>query len=277
MQQYLTLLHKLLTAPVKPSRNDETSHSLFAYNLEFNMQEGFPLVTTKFVSYKNVLSELLWFISGSTDIQDLWSKNCHIWDANYHNEQWQRKIRKYSLPQFSVGYIYGSQWVDFNGSGINQLTNLVHGLRTDPFSRRHVVTAWNPEDLHLMCLPPCHCMFMCDVQEWNGTKLLNMHVTMRSCDVFLGLPYNIASYATLLCMLACCTGMNANTLSMTLVNAHLYSNAIDAAKLQLTREPLPLPSLYLDTRATELCMFTPEDVELCNYNAHKAIKVEMVE
>lgn len=276
MRQYLNLLDKLLTAPVKQGRNGKVQ-SLFAENLRFHMHEGFPLITTKFVSYKTVLAELLWFLSGSTDITQLWNLNCHIWDANFHSENWQNKIKTYNLPRFSTGYIYGAQWRDFNNSGIDQIGNLVDNLKTNPFSRRHVVSAWSPEELELMCLPPCHCMFICDVNAMGNTKFLNMHVTMRSCDAFLGLPFNIASYATLLHMLAQVTGMYATQLSFTLVNVHLYENAVEGAKLQLARSPMQLPELILDSSITDIFAFQREDFYLSNYKYHPAIKVDMVE
>lgn len=253
--QYLGLLqHVLNNGYPKKDRTGTGTLSMFGAQMRFDLTEGFPLLTTKKVHTKSVVHELLWFISGSTNIRYLQANGVKIWDA-------------WADENGDLGRVYGSQWRAFGQSGIDQLTNVVDGIKTNPDSRRHIVTSWNPEDLDKQALPPCHCFFQFDVT--NGR--LNCQLYQRSADLFLGVPFNIASYALLTHMVANVCGLGVGTFVHTLGDAHIYNDHVDQVKEQLTRSVRRPPSLLL-SNVTTLYNYTYDDIQILGYDPHPTIK-----
>jgi len=257
-RQYLALLAEILA--VGDERRDRTgvgALSVFGRQMRFDLAAGFPLLTTKKVHLRSIVVELLWFLAGRTDVAWLRERGCTIWDE-WADENGQ------------LGPVYGKQWRSWaapDGRAIDQIAAVVASIRRDPAGRRHIVTAWNPADIEAMALPPCHCLFQFHV----AGGALSCQLYQRSADMFLGVPFNIASYALLTLMMAKATGLMPGEFIHTLGDAHLYLNHRDQAARQLARQPYPLPTMRLADR-TDLFAFTPEDFTLENYRAHPAIK-----
>ena len=279
MKQYLTALRYILENGVdKQDRTGTGTKAVFGMQLRFNMEDGFPAVTTKKLPWKSVVSELLWFIEGSDDERRLAeilygsrdkSKNT-IWTANAGAEYWKPKAK---FPG-DLGRIYGVQWRRWktpDGREIDQLTEAIKLIKEKPFSRRIIVNAWNTGELDQMVLPPCHTFF----QFFVANNKLSLQMYQRSCDMFLGVPFNIASYSLLLHILAHVTGLKPAEFIHTLGDAHIYHNHIGQVKEQLTRKPFPLPKLFLNPKIKNIDDFTMDDIKLENYQHHPPIKAEM--
>ena len=262
MQQYLDLLDRVLTEGVKKEdRTGTGTISVFGHQMRFNLQEGFPLMTTKRLHLRSIIYELLWFLQGGTNVKYLQDNKVRIWN------EWARE-------DGSLGPIYGYQWRSWpasDGSYIDQITQVIESIKNNPNSRRHLVSAWNVGQLHEMALPPCHILFQFYVAEGK----LSCQLYQRSADIFLGVPFNIASYAILLEMMAQVTGLKAGDFVHTLGDAHIYLNHIDQAKLQLTREPMAVPQIKLNPEINNIFDFTFDDIEIVNYQAHPHIKGEI--
>ena len=255
--QYETFLHHVLHhGKPKADRTGTGTRSVFGYQMRFDLQEGFPLITTKRVHFKSVVAELLWFLSGSTNNNDLEAMGCTIW------REWMR-------PDGDLGPIYGKQFRNWGG-GIDQIANLVEGIKRDPSSRRHVVSAWNPTDIPHMALAPCHCLFQMDVTD----GVLSCQLYQRSADIFLGIPFNIASYAMLCHMSAQQADLEVGDLIWVGGDVHLYKNHIEQAELQLSRGPKPLPTLKLN-KAASMFDYKFEDFGIVGYDSWGAIKAEV--
>lgn len=256
-QQYLDLLAEILAnGTFRQDRTGTGALSVFGRQMRFDLSAGFPLLTTKKLHVKSIIVELLWFLRGDTNIQYLHDHGVSIWD-------------EWADENGDLGPVYGKQWRSWaapDGRSIDQITQLVAGLRANPYSRRHIVSAWNPSEVDDMALPPCHCLFQFFVAEGR----LSCQLYQRSADMFLGVPFNIASYALLTLMVAQATGLQPGEFVHTLGDAHLYKNHMDQAKLQLTRQPLPFPSLTLAPK-TDLFGFEYADFKLENYQAHPGI------
>ncbi len=256
-RQYLGLLAEIMGEGVE--RGDRTGTgtlSVFGRQMRFDLQAGFPLITTKKVHFKSVVLELIWFLAGQTNVAWLRERGCTIWD-------------EWADERGDLGPVYGKQWRSWaapDGRAIDQIARVVQGIREQPESRRHVVSAWNPADLDDMALAPCHCLFQFHVARGR----LSCQLYQRSADVFLGVPFNIASYALLTHMISNVAGLAVGEFVHTLGDAHLYLNHLGQAARQITREPYPLPTLRLADR-TDLFAFVPEDVALEGYRAHPAI------
>jgi thymidylate synthase len=256
-RQYLDLLADILAHGVR--RDDRTgvgTLSVFGRQMRFDLAAGFPLLTTKRVHFKSVVLELIWFLSGSTNVRWLQERGCTIWD------EWADEAGE-------LGPVYGKQWRSWaapDGRTIDQMAGVVRSIRENPASRRHIVSAWNPAEVDDMALPPCHCLF----QFYVADGRLSCQLYQRSADVFLGVPFNIASYALLTAMVAQVTGLEVGEFVHTLGDAHLYLNHVDQARLQLGRSPLPPPRLTLAPRA-DLFAFEPADIALKSYRPHPAI------
>jgi len=259
MRQYLDLLqHVLDQGTAKEDRTGTGTLSVFGYQMRFNLEEGFPLVTTKKLHLRSIIHELLWFLSGDTNIKYLRDNKVTIWD------EWADK-------DGNLGPVYGAQWRSWktaDGRAIDQIKNLVEQIKQNPNSRRHIVNAWNVGEIDKMALPPCHTMF----QFYVACGKLSCQLYQRSADVFLGVPFNIASYALLTLMIAQVTGLKPGEFVHTLGDAHLYSNHLDQTKLQLSRPPRPLPVIKLNAAVKDLFDFRYEDFILENYDPHPAIK-----
>lgn len=257
MQNYHTLLKTILEEGAdKSDRTGTGTRSIFGYQMRFNLQKGFPLLTTKKVHFKSIAHELIWFLKGDTNIKYLKENGVSIWD-------------EWADENGNLGRVYGAQWRDFGG--IDQINDLLHSLKNNPDSRRMIVSAWNPVDVPQMALPPCHTLWQCYVA---GGKL-SLQLYQRSADVFLGLPFNIASYSLLTHMLAQVSGLEVGDLIMTLGDAHLYNNHFEQANLQLTREEKELPTLELNKEINSIFDFKYEDIVVKNYNPHAAIKAKV--
>jgi thymidylate synthase len=259
MRAYLDLLRRILETGVEKSdRTGTGTRSVFGHQMRFDLAEGFPLVTTKKLHLKSIVHELLWFLSGSTNVGYLREHGVTIWD-------------EWADEDGELGPVYGHQWRSWPGRGgvaIDQIAQVIESIRTDPDSRRHIVSAWNPAEVDRMALPPCHALF----QFWVARGRLSCQLYQRSADVFLGVPFNIASYALLTAMVAQVTGLAAGEFVHTFGDAHLYSNHLEQARLQLGREPRALPSLRLNPDVRSIFDFRFEDVEVAGYDPHPAIK-----
>lgn len=261
MVQYLNLLQDVLTHGVE--REDRTGTGtigVFGRQARFDLQSGFPLLTTKKLHLRSIIHELLWFLSGSTNIQYLKENGVSIWD-------------EWADENGELGPVYGHQWRSWNGS-VDQISELIKNLKENPFSRRHIVSAWNVSEVDKMALPPCHCLFQFFVEPGEPHKL-SLQLYQRSCDLFLGVPFNIASYALLLMMVAQVCGYEAKEFIHTYGDLHIYTNHIDQAKLQLTRTPYPLPMMILNPKIKNVFNFVFSDFTLVNYIAHPHIKAEV--
>ncbi len=259
MQQYLNLLNRVLDEGVKKEdRTGTGTVSVFGHQMRFNLQKGFPLVTTKKIHLKSIIHELLWFIKGSTNTKYLQENGVRIWN-------------EWADPDGELGRIYGYQWRSWtteNSGHIDQLSNVIKQLKENPNSRRHIVSAWNVGDLDKMNLPPCHILF----QFYVADNKLSCQLYQRSADIFLGVPFNIASYALLVMMVAQETGYELGDFVHTLGDAHIYLNHIEQVKMQLNREPRKLPTLILNPEVKNVLDFKYEDFTLENYNPHPHIK-----
>lgn len=278
MRNYLDLVGKiLLYGELRNDRTGTGTYSIFDSRLEFDMRGGkFPAVTTKKLQWNAVVGELLWFLSGSTDIHEL-SWYTHNGDI-YKNTIWHPNFEKQGLAlgytDGELGPVYGSQWRNWGGSGIDQIRNLLTSLVEDPHGRRHLVSAWNVSDLEKMTLPPCHYAFECYV---TNKGFLNLKWHQRSVDVFLGLPFNIASYALLLTILAKLTGLKPGTLIFDGGDTHIYKDHLDQMATQYRRTPLELPELIMPEfdSLEELLMLTASDFTLSNYQHHSSLTGKM--
>ncbi|MDO3398046.1 thymidylate synthase [Nocardioides sp. SOB44] len=265
MQAYLDLLQRILDEGVEKSdRTGTGTLSVFGHQMRFDLRAGFPLVTTKKVHTRSVFGELLWFLRGDTNVAWLQERGISIWD-------------EWADEKGDLGPVYGHQWRSWptpDGGHVDQLAKVVEQIRTNPDSRRHIVSAWNVADVDDMALPPCHTLFQFYVAPSpdGGPGRLSCQLYQRSADTFLGVPFNIASYALLTHMVAQVTGLEVGDLVHTLGDAHLYTNHLDQARLQLTREPRPLPTLRLDPSVTEIDAFELEHVVLEGYDPHPVIK-----
>jgi thymidylate synthase len=257
-RQYLDLLAELIAHGAR--RGDRTgvgTLSVFGRQMRFDLAEGFPLLTTKRVHFKSIVLELAWFLRGETNVRWLQERGCTIWD-------------EWADENGELGPVYGRQWRSWaapDGRSIDQIANLLAGLKANPDSRRHIVTAWNPADVEAMALPPCHCLFQFHVAGGR----LSCQLYQRSADVFLGVPFNIASYALLTHLLAKAAGLGVGELVITLGDAHLYLNHVDQARRQIARQPYPFPRLRLADEA-DLFALDESDVALEGYRAHPLIK-----
>jgi thymidylate synthase len=259
MRQYLDLLEHVLDHGVeKGDRTGTGTLSVFGYQMRFDLARGFPLLTTKKLHVRSIVHELLWFLSGSTNVRPLQEHGVTIWD-------------EWADESGDLGPVYGSQWRSWplpGGGAVDQIAKVVEGIRRDPDSRRHIVSAWNVAEIDRMRLPPCHALF----QFWVAKGRLSCQLYQRSADVFLGVPFNIASYALLTLMVAQVTGLEAAEFIHTLGDAHLYRNHLEQARLQLTREPRPLPRVCLNPEVKSIFDFRYEDITLEGYDPWPAIK-----
>jgi len=262
MKQYLELLdHVMRTGTEKKDRTSTGTISVFGYQMRFNLEEGFPLLTTKKLHLKSIIYELLWFISGNTSIKYLNDNGVKIWN------EWADK-------DGNLGPVYGYQWRSWpaaDGRKIDQLVNVINSIKESPDSRRHIISAWNVGEIEKMALPPCHIMF----QFYVAAGKLSCQLYQRSCDIFLGVPFNIASYALLTLMVAQVTGLKPGEFIHTLGDAHIYLNHIDQVKLQLTRTPYKLPKMNINPSVNDILRFRFEDFTLSDYIAHPHIKGEI--
>jgi len=253
MQQYLKLLNRILTEGTqKGDRTGTGTLSIFGHQMRFDLRDGFPLLTTKKLHLKSIIYELLWFLRGDTNVHYLQEHGVRIWN-------------EWADENGELGPVYGHQWrswPDYKGGTIDQIKNVVDMIKHNPDSRRMLVTAWNPAEVDDMALPPCHCLF----QFYVADGRLSLQLYQRSADSFLGVPFNIASYALLLQMIAQVTGLEAGEFIHTTGDTHLYLNHLEQAKLQLTREPRPLPKMKINPDVKDIFDFKYEDFELIGYN-----------
>lgn len=281
-QQYLDSLKEILDTGVdRVDRTGTGTRAIFAKQMRFDLQSGFPAVTTKKLAWLGVVSELLWMIEGSGDERrlaeirygkdrsELGDKRT-IWTDNAEADYWHDRAE---YPG-DLGRVYGVQWRSWlgaDGSYTDQLADVIERIKTKPWDRRHIVTAWNPGELDLMALPPCHMMFQFFVADGK----LSTHMYQRSCDAFLGVPFNIASYALLTHMVAQVTGNDVGELVITFGDYHIYNNHFEQVQLQLERDPLPLPKLWLNPKIKNIDHFSMKDIELIDYVSHPALPARM--
>ena len=262
MQQYLNLLDRILTEGIqKGDRTGTGTLSVFGNQMRFDLRDGFPLLTTKKLHLKSIIYELLWFLKGDTNVHYLQEHGVRIWN-------------EWADENGNLGPVYGHQWrswPDYKGGTIDQIKNVVEMIRNNPNSRRMLVTAWNPAEVDEMALPPCHCLF----QFYVADGRLSLQLYQRSADTFLGVPFNIASYALLLQMMAQVTGLEAGEFIHTTGDTHLYLNHLEQAKLQLTREPRPLPKMKINPDVKDIFSFRYEDFELTDYHPWPHISAEV--
>ncbi|MDA7568683.1 thymidylate synthase [Emcibacteraceae bacterium] len=259
MQQYLNLARRIRDqGTTKEDRTGTGTRSVFGHQMRFNLEDGFPMVTTKKLHLKSIIHELLWFIAGDTNIKYLKDNGVRIWD-------------EWADENGDLGPVYGHQWRSWptpNGETVDQITNLIDTIKNDPDSRRMIVSAWNVADVDHMALPPCHCLF----QFYVADGKLSCQLYQRSADVFLGVPFNIASYALLTMMIAQVCDLGLGDFVHTFGDAHLYMNHMEQIDLQLSRDPKPLPTMAINPDVKDIFDFKFEDFELQNYEAHPHIK-----
>ena len=262
MKQYLDLLQRVLDEGVRKSdRTGTGTISVFGHQMRFNLQDGFPCLTTKKLHLKSIIHELLWFLAGDTNIKYLNDNGVHIWD-------------EWADENGDLGHVYGYQWRSWktpDGQTIDQIANLVKSLKENPDSRRHIVSAWNVADIDNMALPPCHALFQFYVAEGK----LSCQLYQRSADLFLGVPFNIASYALLTMMLAQVCGYQYGEFIHTFGDAHIYLNHLEQVHTQLERTPRPLPKMKINPDVKDIFSFKYEDFELVDYNPYPHIKAEV--
>jgi thymidylate synthase len=260
--QYLNLLNKLLNeGSLKSDRTGTGTYSLFGYQIRFDLQNGFPLLTTKKLHLKSIIYELLWFLKGDTNIQYLKENNVSIWD-------------EWADENGNLGPVYGKQWRSWqgaNGKTIDQINEAVNAIKNNPDSRRIIVSAWNVAEISEMALAPCHCLF----QFYVADGKLSCQLYQRSADTFLGVPFNIASYALLTMMMAQVCGLKPGEFVHTFGDVHLYTNHVEQAKLQISRVPFDFPVLNINSKVTSIFDFKFEDFELKNYQSHPHIKAQV--
>jgi thymidylate synthase len=259
MKQYLDLLrHVMANGSDKNDRTGTGTRSVFGYQMRFELSEGFPLLTTKKLHTKSIIHELLWFLRGDTNIKYLKENGVSIWN-------------EWADAEGNLGPVYGHQWRSWTGADnrvVDQITQVVNQIKTNPDSRRLIVSAWNVTDVEKMALPPCHALF----QFYIADGKLSCQLYQRSADIFLGVPFNIASYALLTCMMASVCGYEPGTFVHTLGDAHIYSNHFEQVNLQLTRDPRPLPVLTINPDVKDIYAFRFEDFTITDYNPHPHIK-----
>lgn len=259
MRPYLNLLDRILTEGIrKDDRTGTGTLSVFGHQMRFDLEEGFPLLTTKKLHLRSIIHELLWFLKGDTNVKYLQDNNVRIWN-------------EWADDKGDLGHIYGYQWRSWptpDGKHVDQISQVIDSIKNNPNSRRHIVSAWNAGDLDNMNLPPCHILF----QFYVANGKLSCQLYQRSADTFLGVPFNIASYAMLTMMMARATGLKAGEFIHTLGDAHIYLNHIEQCKTQLQREPRELPAMVLNPKIENIFDFKYEDFELRNYNPHPHIK-----
>ena len=262
MKQYLDLLqHVLDNGTDKSDRTGTGTRSVFGYQMRFNLADGFPVLTTKKLHLKSIIHELLWFLAGDTNIRYLKENGVRIWD-------------EWADENGDLGRVYGAQWRSWrgaNGETVDQIANVVRQIRQTPDSRRLIVSAWNPAEVDDMALPPCHALF----QFYVANSKLSCQLYQRSADIFLGVPFNIASYALLTMMVAQVCGLQAGEFVHTLGDAHLYQNHLEQARLQLTREPRALPRMHINPDVRDIFAFKFDDFTLSDYDPHPHIKAEV--
>ncbi len=275
MKQYLELMRHIKdNGTFKGDRTGTGTYSVFGYQMRFNLADGFPLVTTKKVHLKSIIHELLWFLSGDTNVKYLQDHGVSIWNEWATAEQCAR----FGRSEGELGPVYGHQWSNFGATqnadgsfspdGVDQIAALVHDLKHNPNSRRLIVSGWNPQEANQVALPPCHTLF----QFYVADGKLSCQLYQRSADVFLGVPFNIASYALLTMMLAQVCDLQLGEFIWTGGDCHLYSNHLEQTELQLSREPLPLPTMRLNPDVKDIFAFKYDDFTLENYQSHAAIK-----
>jgi thymidylate synthase len=262
MKQYLDLMqHVLDNGVLKQDRTGTGTLSVFGYQMRFNLNEGFPLLTTKKLHVKSIIHELLWFLKGESNIRYLQENGVRIWN-------------EWADENGELGPVYGVQWRSWtgpDGEKIDQISRLIEGIRTNPYSRRHLVSAWNVAELDQMALQPCHAFFQFYIAEGR----LSCQLYQRSADIFLGVPFNIASYSLLMMMIAQVCDLQLGDFVHTFGDAHLYLNHVDQAQMQLSRQLLPLPQMKINPQVKDIFAFCYEDFELCNYQAHPSIRAEI--
>lgn len=270
----------------RPDRTGTGTRSVFGYQTRYDLREGFPLLTTKKMYLRPIAEELLWFIKGDTNIKYLVDRNVKIWNEwpyedfkkseDFNGETLEEFVEKikndddFAKKHGNLGPVYGAQWRNFNNEGTDQLVKLIDSLKNNPFSRRHIISAWNPSQVDEMALPPCHTLMQFYVS--NDKKYLSCQLYQRSADTFLGVPFNIASYALLTCMLAQVCGYEPKEFIHTIGDAHIYKDHFDVVKTQIEREPLPLPHLVLNKDIDNLFDFKIEDIKLEGYQSHGPLK-----
>ena len=271
MKQYLDALKYIMESGVdRPTRTGVDTRGVFGMQFRYNMADGFPAMTTKKLAFNVMKAELLWFLSGSSDVKELQKLGCHIWDANAEADYWKPK----AAFQGDLGRVYGVQWRSWrspDGKEIDQLQGAIDKIKNNPTDRRIIVTAWNPGELDQMALPPCHMFF----QFFVANGKLSMQMYQRSCDMFLGVPFNIASEALMLHMVAQVTDLEPGEFIHTLGDAHIYHNHFDQVGEQLSRKPYALPQLKLNPEIKNIDDFTMDDIELVDYQCHPGIKAPM--
>ncbi len=271
MRQYLDALRQVLEHGVdRPDRTGTGTRAVFGLQMRYRLADGFPIVTTRKIAFEAVKAELLWFISGSSDVRELRRRGARIWDENADAPYWKPKARF----EGDVGRSYGVQWRAWrtsDGRTIDQLAHAIRLIRERPYDRRIIVSAWNPGEIEDTALPACHAFF----QFFVARGALSLQMYQRSCDMFLGVPFNISSYALLLHMVAQVTGLERGEFVHTLGDAHIYHSHLEQVREQLTREPLPLPTLWLKPEVKDIDAFGMEDATLVGYRHHRAIKAKL--